>query len=56
MLNFKGYYIKVAQTLCGVDFLPEAYEEAFAPLVDSCPSEPFSVVKAIVESELQAPI
>lgn len=56
VLDLKGYYLKMAQTMVGSDALPKEYEECFKCLLDSCPSEPFNVIKDIVEAELGVPL
>jgi len=54
--SMKGYYIKAAQTLCGAGLFPKEFNDAFGVLLDQCPREPFSVVKKIIESELQCKV
>jgi len=56
IMNMKGYYIKVGQTLCGAGLFPKEFNEAFGVLLDQCPREPFSVVRRIIECELQCDI
>lgn len=56
ILSLKGYYIKAAQTLCGAGQFPDEFDDAFATLLDQCPSEPIDVVQKIVEAELGCPL
>ena len=52
ILELRGYYVKLAQTMVGSGQLPTAYEDAFSVLLEDCPAEPFGVVRRIVEAEL----
>lgn len=56
VLSMGGYYVKAAQTLVGGGFMPGPYEEAFAVLLDDCPSKDFPTIRGIVETELRAPL
>jgi len=50
ILGLDGYNMKMAQTLCGTDYLADAC------LLDAVPPRPFPVVQEIVEGELGSPL
>lgn len=56
VLELGGYYVKIGQMAVGGGMLPDEWEDAFAPLLDDVPPQPFSRVKEIVEAELQCSI
>lgn len=56
LLALGGYYVKLGQMAIGGGYMPHEYEEVFSELLDKCPSQPFSVVKAIVEEDLGCPL
>lgn len=52
LLDLGGYYVKCGQMFCGMGLLPDAYERAFACLLDGVPARPFETVEEIVREEL----
>jgi len=52
IFDLKGYFLKLAQTLCGAGYLPREYEEEFEVLLDQVPARPFSEIQSIVNTEL----
>ena len=41
ILSLGGYYVKCAQMFCGMNLLPEAYEQEFSILLDQVPRDSF---------------
>ena len=56
VLEMKGYYIKAAQMLCGINILPSAYDDALKVLLDSVPPRSTDLIKSIIEEELGKPL
>ena len=54
MLDLGGYYVKFAQTLCGMGLLPPAYDAVFSAVVlDNVPQRDFAAVIApVIRQEL----
>ena len=53
ILELQGFYVKSGQ-MCAANIgnaFPKIWQDTMSVLQDECPSEPFEVVKAIVESE-----
>jgi len=52
--KMQGFYIKVGQHLAttGLNTIPSIYIDYFTTLLEHCPSQPFSIVKTIIEREL----
>lgn len=57
ILNLRGLFIKFGQ-VCSVrpELVPAAYRQAFRSLQSEVPSEPFSVVREVVEADFACPL
>lgn len=53
-LRMQGFYIKLGQhwATWGQNALPQIYVDEMSHLLENCPSQPFDVVRTIVEGEL----
>ena len=56
ILELGGYFVKAGQMAVGGGYLPDAWEDVFAKLLDDVPPQPFEHVKQIVEAELGCPL
>lgn len=52
ILNLGGYYIKCAQMFCGMNMLPQIYEDEFSILLDQVPPKSYEVIEKIILEEL----
>eukprot|EP01084_Bolivina_argentea_P194948 334565_1 len=52
VLQMGGYYIKMAQTLCGMGVLPDEYEKTFDILLDQIPQKDYDLIESIIKTEL----
>eukprot|EP00928_Gymnodinium_smaydae_P032594 TRINITY_DN23561_c0_g3_i1.p1 TRINITY_DN23561_c0_g3~~TRINITY_DN23561_c0_g3_i1.p1 ORF type:complete len:576 (-),score=70.69 TRINITY_DN23561_c0_g3_i1:624-2294(-) len=57
-LRMRGFYIKLGQVASNIGrtSLPDVYTDTLKVLQEDCPSQPFTIVRQIVESELGTPL